>query len=99
MLAILKNAYSNYTDGNINKQYSANIEKKIKELLIMGEFLHWRKGDWGAFFGLLANNLTNFFTLAGLLIYTVGFPASFVYKNVMPGFGLAIFVAKVVGIW
>lgn len=59
----------------------------------MGEFLHWKKGDWGAFFGLLANNLTNFFTLAGLLIYTVGFPASFVYQNVMPGFGLAIFVA------
>lgn len=59
----------------------------------MAELLGWKKGDWGAYFGLLANNLTNFFTMAGLLIYTVGFPAEFVYKRIAPGFGLAIFLA------
>ncbi len=59
----------------------------------MSQFLGWRKGDWGAYFGLLANNLTNFFTMAGLLIFTVGMPAEFVYKRIAPGFGLAIFVA------
>lgn len=59
----------------------------------MAEFLGWKKGDWGAFFGLLANNLTNYFTMAGLLIFTVGLPADFVYKRIAPGFGLAIFIA------
>lgn len=60
---------------------------------IMAQLLGWKKGDWGAYFGLLANNLTNFFTMAGLLIFTVGMPAEFVYKRIAPGFGLAIFIA------
>lgn len=59
----------------------------------MSNFLGWKKGDWGAYFGLLANNLTNFFTMAGLLIFAVGLPAEFVYTRVAPGFGLAIFIA------
>lgn len=59
----------------------------------MKEFLGWQKGDWGAYFGLLANNLTNYFTMAGLLIFTVGLPAEFVYTRIAPGFGLAIFLA------
>lgn len=59
----------------------------------MAELLGWKKGDWGAYFGLLANNLTNFFTMAGLMIYTVGFPAEFVYKRIAPGFGFAMFLA------
>lgn len=61
----------------------------------MENWLGWKKGDWGAYFGLLANNLTNYFTMSGLLIFTVGFPAEFVYKNIAPGFGLAIFVASI----
>lgn len=61
----------------------------------MANWLGWKKGDWGAYFGLLANNLTNYFTMSGLLIFTVGFPAEFVYKNIAPGFGLAIFVASI----
>ncbi|MDN6194012.1 MAG: hypothetical protein L0J48_00610 [Alkalibacterium sp.] len=59
----------------------------------MKEFFGWQKGDWGAYFGLLANNLTNYFTMAGLLIFTVGLPAEFVYTRIAPGFGLAIFLA------
>ena len=59
----------------------------------MKEFLGWEKGDWGAYFGLLANNLTNYFTMSGLLIFAVGLPAEFVYTRIAPGFGLAIFVA------
>lgn len=59
----------------------------------MSQLLGWKKGDWGAYFGLLANNLTNFFTMAGLLIFAVGMPAEFVYKRIAPGFGLAIFSA------
>lgn len=60
----------------------------------MSNWLGWQKGDWGAYFGLLANNLTNYFTMSGLLIFTVGFPAEFVYRNIAPAFGLAIFVAS-----
>lgn len=59
----------------------------------MKELLGWQKGDWGAYFGLLANNLTNYFTMSGLLIFTVGLPAEFVYTRIAPGFGLAIFLA------
>lgn len=59
----------------------------------MGHLIGWKKGDWGAYFGLLANNLTNFFTMAGLLIFAVGMPAEFVYSRIAPGFGLAIFMA------
>lgn len=59
----------------------------------MAQLIGWKKGDWGAYFGLLANNLTNYFTMAGLLIFTVGMPAEFVYKRIAPGFGLAIFLA------
>jgi len=59
----------------------------------MGQLIGWKKGDWGAYFGLLANNLTNFFTMAGLLIFAVGMPADFVYTRIAPGFGLAILLA------
>lgn len=59
----------------------------------MSELLGWKKGDWGAYFGLLANNLTNFFTMSGLLIFAVGMPAEFVYRRIAPGFGLALFLA------
>lgn len=60
----------------------------------MKELLGWQKGDWGAYFGLLANNLTNYFTMSGLLIFTVGLPAEFVYTRIAPGFGLAIFISS-----
>lgn len=59
----------------------------------MKEFLGWKEGDWGAYFGLVANNLTNYFTMSGLLIFTVGLPAEFVYTRIAPGFGLALFLA------
>jgi adenine/guanine/hypoxanthine permease len=55
----------------------------------------WMKGDWAAYFGLLANNLTNLLTMVSLLIFVVGFPKDLVYGKIVPSFGLAIFLASV----
>lgn len=54
----------------------------------------WKKGDWAAYFGLLANNLTNLLTMISLLLFVVGFPKEIVYGRIVPGFGLAIFIAS-----
>lgn len=54
----------------------------------------WRKGDWGGYFGLLSNNLTNLLTMTGLLLFVVGIPKDVVFGQVVPAFGLAIFVAS-----
>ena len=54
----------------------------------------WRRGDWGGYFGLLANNLTNFLTMIGLLIFVVGLPKDMVFGRIAPAFGLAIFCAS-----
>jgi adenine/guanine/hypoxanthine permease len=54
----------------------------------------WRKGDWGGYFGLLANNLTNLLTMTGLLIFVVGFPKDVVFGQIAPAFGLAILAAS-----
>lgn len=59
----------------------------------------WRRGDWAAYFGLLANNLTNLLTMVSLLIFVVGFPPEMVYGRVVPAFGLAIFIASVAYGW
>lgn len=56
--------------------------------------LLWRKGDWAAYFGLLANNLTNLLTMIALLLFVVGFPKEFVYGRIAPAFGLAVFMAS-----
>ena len=57
------------------------------------------KGDWAAFFGLLANNLTNLLTMISLLIFVVGFPEDMVYGRVVPAFGFAIFIASMAYGW
>ncbi|MFZ7943575.1 xanthine permease [Neobacillus sp. 19] len=54
----------------------------------------WQKGDWAAYFGLLANNLTNLLTMVSLLLFVVGFPSEIVYGRIVPGFGLGIFLAS-----
>jgi AGZA family xanthine/uracil permease-like MFS transporter len=54
----------------------------------------WRRGDWGGYFGLLSNNLTNLLTMTGLLLFVVGFPKDVVFGEIVPAFGLAIFVAS-----
>lgn len=59
----------------------------------------WKKGDWAAYFGLLANNLTNLLTMASLLLFVVGFPQEMVYGRIVPAFGLAIFIASVFYGW
>lgn len=59
----------------------------------------WKRGDWAAFFGLLANNLTNLLTMVSLLIFVVGFPADMVYGRIVPAFGLAIFIASIAYGW
>lgn len=59
----------------------------------------WRKGDWAAYFGLLANNLTNLLTMSSLLLFVVGFPKEMVYGRIVPAFGLSIFIASVCYFW
>lgn len=54
----------------------------------------WKKGDWAAYFGLLANNLTNLLTMISLLLFVVGFPKEIVYGRIVPGFGLGVFLAS-----
>lgn len=61
--------------------------------------LLWKRGDWAAYFGLLANNLTNLLTMASLLLFVVGFPQDLVYGRVVPAFGLAVFIASVAYAW
>lgn len=60
----------------------------------VGKIKFWQKGDWAAYFGLLANNLTNLLTMVSLLIFTVGFPLEIVYGKIVPAFGLGIFLAS-----
>ncbi len=57
--------------------------------------LLWKKGDWAAYFGLLANNLTNLLTMIALLLFVVGFPKEIVYGRVVPAFGLGICLASI----
>ena len=61
----------------------------------MDRSFFWRKGDWGGYFGLLANNLTNLLTMIGLLVFVVGFPREMVFGRIAPAFGLAIFCSSV----
>ncbi|CAH0121715.1 hypothetical protein PAE9249_04248 [Paenibacillus sp. CECT 9249] len=63
------------------------MDKALKGLL-------WKRGDWAAYFGLLANNLTNLLTMASLLLFVVGFPDDMVYGRIVPAFGLSIFLAS-----
>ena len=54
----------------------------------------WKKGDLAAYFGLLANNLTNLLTMMSLLIFVVGIPSAVVYGKIAPAFGMGIFIAS-----
>jgi adenine/guanine/hypoxanthine permease len=54
----------------------------------------WKKGDLAAYFGLLANNLTNLLTMMSLLIFVVGIPSEVVYGKIAPAFGMGIFIAS-----
>lgn len=58
-----------------------------------GSFI-WRRGDWGGYFGLLANNLTNLLTMIALLLFVVGLPKDMVYGRIAPAFGLAVLSAS-----
>ena len=61
----------------------------------MQKGLFWKHGDWGAYFGLLAINLINFFSMAAFLIVTVGFPAEIVSGKIAPAFGLSLLVGGI----
>ena len=61
----------------------------------MANFLGWKRGDWGAYFGLLINNLTNFFLVGSVMINRFGYEASFFYTRIAPGFGLAVLLAGI----
>ncbi len=54
----------------------------------------WKKGDLAAYFGLLANNLTNLLTMMSLLIFVVGIPKEVVYGKIAPAFGMGSIYRK-----
>lgn len=54
----------------------------------------WVKSDVSGFFGLFTNNLTNILTMASLLLFVVGLPASMVYGQILPATGIAILAAS-----
>jgi AGZA family xanthine/uracil permease-like MFS transporter len=56
----------------------------------------WRKGDFAASFGLFVNVLTDFLVMISLLIYVVGMPKEFVYKQIVPGFGTAVLISGII---
>ncbi len=49
-------------------------------------------GDVNAFFAIILDNLANLTSMTGVLVFGFGMPASFVYKNMIPGttFGMMI---------
>ncbi|MBU8916947.1 xanthine permease [Bacillus sp. FJAT-29953] len=56
----------------------------------------WKKGDFAASFGLFVNVLTDFLVMISLLIGVVGMPKEFVFKQIVPGFGLAVLLSGIV---
>ena len=62
----------------------------------MGNVAFWKKGDIAASFGLFVNVLTDFLVMISLLIYVVGMPSEFVFKRIVPGFGLAVLVSGII---
>ncbi|QFG00336.1 xanthine permease [Psychrobacillus glaciei] len=62
----------------------------------MGNVVFWKKGDIAASFGLFVNVLTDFLVMISLLIGVVGMPTEFVFKRIVPGFGLAVLLSGVI---
>jgi len=47
-------------------------------------------GDLNAFFGLMIDNVTNLVILAGILVYSFGYPAQYVYTKMIPGTAIGV---------
>lgn len=62
----------------------------------MAKVALWKKGDIAASFGLFTNVLTDFLVMISLLIGVVGMPSDFVFKRIVPGFGLAVLISGIV---
>ncbi|WNS74750.1 xanthine permease [Bacillus sp. DTU_2020_1000418_1_SI_GHA_SEK_038] len=62
----------------------------------MGKVAFWKKGDIAAAFGLFVNVLTDFLVMISLLIGVVGMPSEFVFKRIVPGFGLAVLISGII---
>ncbi|WP_066291606.1 xanthine permease [Bacillus sp. FJAT-29937] len=62
----------------------------------MGKVAFWKKGDIAAAFGLFVNVLTDFLVMISLLIGVVGMPGEFVFKRIVPGFGLAVLISGII---
>src|SRR5690349_15009329 len=61
---------------------------------------HWATlGDLNAFFGLMLDNVTNLVFLAGILIFTYGFPADVIYNKMFPGTALGVLVGDLIYTW
>ncbi len=53
----------------------------------------WQKSDINGFFGLFTNNIANILVLTSLLLYVIELPADIVFRRILPGVGIAIFIS------
>ena len=58
----------------------------------------YKKGDTDAFFALFQNNIANFVIIA-ITMLGMGFPASIVYGQVLPGAAVAVMVGNFYYAW
>ncbi|MBK9037319.1 MAG: MFS transporter [Myxococcales bacterium] len=56
-------------------------------------------GDWGAFFALALDNLTNLVLLASILVGGFGFPADVLATRMIPGTALGVMVGDLAYTW
>lgn len=85
--------------GNSNHEYlnDGNKEKMMTNSSCQTKHISlWKKGDFAASFGLFINVLTDFLVMISLLIYVVGMPQDFVYKQIVPGFGSAVLLSGLI---
>ncbi len=57
------------------------------------------KGDLGAFFGLMLDNVTNLVILAGILTGVFGFPLEFIFTHMIPGTALGVMFGDLAYTW
>ena len=55
----------------------------------------WTRGDWGGFFGLFTNVVTNLMTLTSLLLFGVQMPAEIVMGRILPAIGVGCIVGNI----
>ncbi len=71
-----------------------------EEAGLMSEKYRWaRKGDVGAFFGLMLDNLSDLVVMAAILTGVFGMPGDLVFKKMLPGTAVGVLIGDLVFTW